>query len=150
MRNKISKGLYKKVLENMPVFCVDVIIEDDKKVFLVRRKNEPCKNQWWVPGGRLYKNEKTQDAAIRKAREETGLDVEVIKQVGFYEPMFKEAQLGVKTGTHNPVVVYLLRTKFNQDIHLDEQSSDYRWIDRIETDMDDYMKTILKDSKVFD
>ena len=98
----------------------------------------------------MYKNEKTQDAAIRKAHEETGLDVEVVRQVGFYEVMMKEAQLGVKTGTHNPVVVYLLKPKPNQDICLDEQSSDYRWTDRIEIGMNDYMKTILKNSKVFD
>jgi colanic acid biosynthesis protein WcaH len=150
MQNKISKGLYKKFLKNMPIFCVDLIIDRDKKVLLVKRKDEPCKNQWWVPGGRVYKNEKTEDAAIRKARGETGLDVEIVKRVGFYEPMLKEAQFGIKTGTHNPVVVYHLKSKSDQEVYLDETSSGYRWIDRIETDMDDYMKTILKDSKVFD
>jgi len=149
MQNLIPIELYEKIMENMPVFCVDIIISQDKKVLLVKRENEPCKDQWWVPGGRLYKNEKTCDAAIRKAKEETNLDVEIIKQVGFYELMLKEAIPKVKTGTHNPVIVYLLKTKSSQEIHLDEQSSNYKWINKIEPDMHDYLKKILKDSGVF-
>lgn len=150
MKNKIPEELYKKILENMPVFCVDVIIVKDKKVLLVKRRDEPCKGQWWVPGGRVYKNEKTEDAAIRKAKEETGLDVEIVRRVGFYEIMIKEAAFGVRTGTHNPVVVYLLKPKSNQEIHVDETSSNYKWIDHIEEDLHDYLKKILKDSGVFD
>ncbi len=69
MNAKIPEEEYKKILENMPICCVNLVIAHNNKVLLIRRKNEPEKNKWWIPGGRIYKNEKLKDAAIRKAKE---------------------------------------------------------------------------------
>jgi 8-oxo-dGTP diphosphatase len=67
-----------------PALTVDTIIIDDGKVVLIKRLNEPYKDHWAIPGGFVEYGEKVEDAAIREAKEETGLDIELIKLVGVY------------------------------------------------------------------
>lgn len=60
-----------------------------KECLLVERATEPVKGVWWLPGGRLFKGETFFDGAIRKAKEETGLDnVKPIQVLGFYNTFF--------------------------------------------------------------
>lgn len=61
-----------------PTPTVDVIIELDGRpgtVVLIERNNEP--RGWALPGGFVDRGEWVIDAAVREAKEETGLDVEV-------------------------------------------------------------------------
>lgn len=56
----------------------------------------------------------------------------------------------LKTGTNAIAVNYLVTLLEEQEIKIDNTSLNYRWIDKIEEDLDPYIKTILKDSGVFD
>lgn len=67
-----------------PALTVDTIIIDDNKIVLVKRLNNPYKNHWALPGGFVEYGEKVESAAIREAKEETGLDIELDKLVGVY------------------------------------------------------------------
>jgi|Deesub1362A_J573_1020465.scaffolds.fasta_scaffold00350_11 8-oxo-dGTP diphosphatase len=67
-----------------PALTVDIIIERDDKVLLIKRKNSPFKGQWAIPGGFVECGETTEEAAIREAKEETGLDVKVESLLGVY------------------------------------------------------------------
>lgn len=69
----IGQELYNKILENVPIACVDIAIIVDGSVLLVKRKDAPAKGEWWVPGGRILKGETMKDAAKRKAQEEVGI-----------------------------------------------------------------------------
>jgi 8-oxo-dGTP diphosphatase len=60
-----------------PLVGVGVVIVSDGAILLVQRGREPGKGLWAVPGGKVRRGEKMRDAALREAREETGLDVEV-------------------------------------------------------------------------
>ena len=60
-----------------PVPTVDVILERDGKVVLIRRKNPPP--GWALPGGFVDRGETLAAAARREAKEETGLDVELLE-----------------------------------------------------------------------
>ncbi|MCX8202595.1 MAG: NUDIX hydrolase [Candidatus Micrarchaeota archaeon] len=64
--------------------AVDVVIIDGEKVVLVKRKTEPFKGKWVLPGGFVEINEDINQAAIREAKEETGMDVELVGIVGVY------------------------------------------------------------------
>ncbi|MBN1546758.1 MAG: NUDIX hydrolase [Syntrophaceae bacterium] len=66
-----------------PFPTVDIIIEvEDKGVVLIKRKNEPV--GWAIPGGFVDYGESLEAAAVREAREETGLQVELIRQMHTY------------------------------------------------------------------
>ena len=144
MPGLIPTELYRQILENMPISCVDIVIFHKGKVLLVYRKEEPAKGKWWVPGGRIHKNEKLNDAVTRKVKEETNLDVIIEKQIGGYEYMSDKGIYDLKTGTHAVTVNYLVTPLEGQEIKVDETSSDYRWIDKIEESLDPYIKKILK------
>lgn len=69
-----------------PVPTVDIIIEIDDKltrgIVLIKRKNPP--HGWAIPGGFVDYGESLEDAAVREAKEETSLDVELIRQFHTY------------------------------------------------------------------
>ena len=96
---QVPEKLYEQILENMPVFCVDMILFHKKKVLLVKRREEPEKGSWWLVGGRVYKNESVTDAVKRYVLKEIGLNVRIIKKVCFYEYRSKESKIkNSKTG----------------------------------------------------
>ena len=65
-----------------PFPTVDIIIEIGGGIILIRRKNPPY--GWALPGGFVDYGESLESAAIREAREETSLDVELLSQLGAY------------------------------------------------------------------
>ncbi|MBG0775572.1 MAG: NUDIX hydrolase [Desulfovibrionaceae bacterium] len=75
-----------------PVPTVDVVIYDASRgVVLVRRRNEP--HGWALPGGFVDYGETLERAAVREAREETGLDVELVALLGVYSDPARDARL---------------------------------------------------------
>jgi ADP-ribose pyrophosphatase YjhB (NUDIX family) len=54
-----------------------VLLERDKKFLLIQESKEECRNTWFLPGGRVAPDESIIQAAVREAKEETGLDVEL-------------------------------------------------------------------------
>jgi len=65
-----------------PVPTVDIIIEIDEKIVLIRRKNPPY--GWALPGGFVDCGESYEQAAVREALEETGVMVENLRQFHTY------------------------------------------------------------------
>lgn len=69
--------------ENCAFITVDAIIELNKdEIVIVRRGNPPF--GWALPGGFIDYGETLEQAVIREAKEETGLDIKDIKQLGTY------------------------------------------------------------------
>lgn len=67
-----------------PIPTVDIIIEKDDKVVLIRRKREPFKGKLAIPGGFVNEGELIEDRAIIEAKEETSLDVKLKEILGVY------------------------------------------------------------------
>lgn len=57
---------------------------NDLKVLLIERGIEPYKGCWAFPGGFLNMDETAEQGALRELKEETGLDVSSIKQIGAF------------------------------------------------------------------
>jgi 8-oxo-dGTP diphosphatase len=75
-----------------PAITVDIIItrlyRNQKQILLIRRKNEPFRNKWALPGGFINMDERLKDAALRELSEETGLTVKQLEQFYvFDEPL---------------------------------------------------------------
>src|SRR3989344_6711533 len=71
--------------EKYPKLAVDVLIADEKKgILLIKRKTEPFKGKYVLPGGMVEYGETVEKAATREAKEETGLDVELEGILGVY------------------------------------------------------------------
>jgi len=65
-----------------PLLTVDAIIEIDGGIILIKRKNPPP--GWAIPGGFVDYGESLEDAACREAKEETSLDIKLIRQFHTY------------------------------------------------------------------
>ncbi|MFV2082523.1 MAG: NUDIX domain-containing protein, partial [bacterium] len=66
-----------------PFPTVDIVIEvDDAGIVLIKRKNPP--HGWAIPGGFVDYGESVEEAAVREAKEETALDVELVRLLGVY------------------------------------------------------------------
>jgi len=64
---------------SQPVVGVGVVIVDCGRLVLVRRGAEPALGKWSFPGGAVELGEAVRDAAVREAKEECGLDVELVE-----------------------------------------------------------------------
>lgn len=73
-----------------PFLTVDVIIEHEGGIVLIKRKNEPL--GWALPGGFVDYGERIEEAAVREAREETGLHVELLRQFHTYSDPARDSR----------------------------------------------------------
>lgn len=142
--------LHRAAVRNFPICCVDVVVHHRGRALLIRRKEEPAGGLWWLPGGRLFKNERLDAAARRKAREETGLDVDVVRRIGTYETWFPTGPAPRLTdGYHNISTAFLVRLRGEALVRPDPTASAFRWIERVEPGLDPYVRRVLQDARVF-
>lgn len=89
-----------------PKLMVDVVLPSEEgRILLIRRASDPYEGQWALPGGFVEVGETTEDAAVREAKEETGLDVEIVKLVGVYSEPDRDPR------GHNVSCAYLARAE---------------------------------------
>lgn len=123
---------YKKIVELMPIMVIDYLIyENDKSnnILLVKRNNEPLKDQWWVPGGRIFKNESVNKSSKRILRKETGIiksDLKYLNFIGYYEAQYPKSEWDTDTHTISLIFEGTLKSELTP-IVLDNQSSKYKF-----------------------
>jgi 8-oxo-dGTP diphosphatase len=113
-----------------PVPAVDFLIskDDNSKILLVRRKNDPFKGMLSIPGGFINEGETAEDAMIREAKEETSLVVEPIAILGVYSDPQRDPRM------HTISVTFITRiVQGNEDARDDAAS--LQWIN-IEDELD--------------
>lgn len=84
-----------------PAVTADCVVfakcADGVKLLLIERKHDPCKGCWAFPGGFMNIDETADDAARRELREETGLQVDDIYQVGAFSAVDRDPRERVIT-----------------------------------------------------
>lgn len=102
----IPEYTLRKIQQSVPVLCVDVLLKCRGKYILIKRKENPLKGVYWVIGGRVWKNETTEEAAIRKIKEETNLTPSSLKMVGIYDDQYEEgSSLGKFDSPYHTVAI---------------------------------------------
>jgi 8-oxo-dGTP diphosphatase len=97
---------------------INGIDENNKNEFvLIKRKNEPFKNHWAIPGGFVDYGETIENAAIREAKEEVGIDVKLKKLLGAYSEPKRDPR------GHTITMVYLAIGNF-KEIKPDSDATD--------------------------
>jgi len=65
------------------IACVGAVVFDARaRLLVIRRGQAPAIGQWTLPGGRVESGETAEQAIVREVREETGLQVRVVREVG--------------------------------------------------------------------
>lgn len=72
-------------MKNLPRVGSALVVSDGDRILLGRRKKEPNRGKWVLPGGKVEPFEPLREAAKREIEEETGLLVEVGAQIGVEE-----------------------------------------------------------------
>jgi colanic acid biosynthesis protein WcaH len=128
----LPDSTFREVVKNTPLVAIDLVITDPSEAILMGwRENEPAKGTWFVPGGRIRKDEKIADAFDRIIRTETGLVRSLAESRfgGVYEHLYSTncfADAGF--GTHYCVLAYLIRLSERPHIMIDSQHSKVEWL----------------------
>jgi 8-oxo-dGTP diphosphatase len=67
-----------------PLLAVDAVIFLRRGIVLIRRDNPPYQGSYALPGGFVEVGESTEAAVCREAKEETGLEIDLVGLVGVY------------------------------------------------------------------
>ena len=130
----LSKETFISIVRNTPLVSIDLIISrDDDSILLGHRLNEPARGFWFVPGGRIYKDETLADAFSRISHDELGLELSLndAKLKGGYEHFYTEnfAQ-EPEISTHYVVLAYQVKLHDKLTRLPDRQHDDYQWFTR--------------------
>jgi ADP-ribose pyrophosphatase YjhB (NUDIX family) len=102
--------------------------------------NEPAKDTWFVPGGRVNFGETLEQAVTGKLQEETGLTPTKIEKKGAMTHLFPKA--------HNITIFFRVEVK-NNTVKLNHEHRSKRWITKITEDVHPYVKQMIEEAKIF-
>lgn len=125
----ISDKNFKVVLNSTPLVSIDLLVEDAQGRFLLGyRKNRPAQHYWFVPGGRIQKNESLASAFKRLTKQELGTEfsIEQATLLGPFDHFYDDCVFGSDISTHYVAIAYRLKAT-NISALPDQQHSDYRW-----------------------
>ena len=97
-----------------------VIVVHDGKILLGLRNKKNANNLWVLPGGGVEWGEKISDAAIREIKEETNLDIELEKFIGF------EEIINIP-GDYHTIVFFHTARPLHTDIKVSDDISDAKF-----------------------
>jgi 8-oxo-dGTP diphosphatase len=119
----------KREFPELPLVGVGAIIIEGKRVLLVKRAHPPLEAQWSIPGGVLEVGELVREAAIREAREETGLIVEAGELLGVYDRILRNQEQRVQ---YHYVLIDFLCRPVGGELSAGSDAELVRWVTREE------------------
>jgi colanic acid biosynthesis protein WcaH len=123
---------FAQVVRLTPLVSIDLVLRDPEgKVLVGLRTHEPAKGVWFVPGGRIEKDERLADAFARILLVETGLALPMAQSrlLGVYEHFYETNRFeAAGYGTHYVVIGRELQLDHRPAIRTDDQHSEIRWM----------------------
>jgi len=108
-----------------PMVGVGILIRKGEEYLLIKRASEPDKGFWSVPGGMVEIGENVRDAAIREAEEETGLEVEILEDLGAVDKIVRDEAGKVK---YHFVIIDYIAEPVAGEMHHHDDALDAVWV----------------------
>jgi len=102
----------KRLYPDQPVVGVGAVVLSEGKILLEKRKNEPGKGKWSIPGGVVDLGESPEQAVIREVKEETCLEVEAPRLIDVVSDVSLDENGKVKY--HFVIIDYLVNVKCSE------------------------------------
>ena len=118
-----------RVFPETPLVGIGAIISENARVVLVKRAHPPLQAEWSIPGGVLEVGELVREAAIREAREETGLTVEPGELLGVYDRILRNPEQRVQ---YHYVLIDFLCRRVAGSLAAASDAAEVRWFSREE------------------
>lgn len=140
---------FKSVIQHTPLISIDLIVRNEQgEVLLGKRVNAPANGYWFVPGGRVRKNETLDEAFIRLVREELGIESGVTRSdakfLGVFEHFYDDCMFGNDVSTHYVVLGYEIFFNNVGMLGRMDQHSMYKWIIESLVKLDDSVNIFTK------
>ena len=127
----LPPDIFGTVVRHTPLVSIDLLVRDaDHRLLVGRRRNRPAMGTWFVPGGRINKDERLSDAFSRITQSELGsvFSFPQAKFIGVFEHFYPDNALGEpEFGTHYVVLGYQLQVRTVLVLPPDQHAA-YRWL----------------------
>lgn len=131
----LDNDTFRTVVASTPLVSIDLIVKNaEGEVLLGKRNNRPAQSMWFVPGGRILKNERISTAFKRLAKNELNADADIseAEYLGLYDHLYSDSIWGDGVTTHYVVNAFEMQRVFDGSTLPADQHNEYAWFD-IET-----------------
>ena len=131
---KFSEKDFLNIIDKAPLVSIDLVIENPEgKILLGRRNNKPAQGYWFVPGGRIRKNETLAQAMTRISKTELGFEINLheARLIGAYDHIYDDNFANAQDiNTHYVALGHHYKLKDHDHIQIDEQHDEVNWFDK--------------------
>jgi mutator protein MutT len=131
--------LVRRLYPNQPIVGVGAVVICDGKILLEKRKGEPGRGKWSVPGGLVELGESVECAVVREVKEETGLEVESPELIDVIDNIVRDDNGKIKY--HFIILDYFVKLK-GGELNAADDAEELRWVPLAEAKNYDITKTL--------
>ena len=139
----LDSNAFQIIVDKTPLISIDLIVRNSAgKILLGQRLNRPAEGFWFVPGGRILKDESRADAFKRLTKEELGqaFSINQAELLGPFDHFYSDNVFGYEFSTHYVAIAYVLTLDTDlEELPLDVQHGSYKWFE---------IDSLLNDEKV--
>ncbi|MGO4891645.1 GDP-mannose mannosyl hydrolase [Flavobacterium sp. W21_SRS_FM6] len=129
----LSEELFKTVVASTPLISIDLLVRDTQaNILLGRRANRPARDFWFVPGGRVLKDETIEQAFTRLLKAELGMDKTSGCFKGIYQHFYEDNFFEENFTTHYIVMAFEVIFTADMSVLPLDQHRDYHWFSETE------------------
>jgi colanic acid biosynthesis protein WcaH len=125
----VTNEQFLHIVDATPLVSIDLVIRNERgEVLLGWRVNRPAQNSWFVPGGRIRKNERVKEALHRISQRELGVTIAEAKLLGVFDHIYEDNFLGApKVNTHYVVLGFSAELASQTAFTADDQHGELKW-----------------------
>lgn len=140
---------FKSVIQHTPLISIDLIVRNEQgEVLLGKRINAPAKGYWFVPGGRVRKNETLDDTFVRLVKEELAIESGITradaKFLGVFEHFYDDCVFKDDISTHYVVLGYECIINLDCEILIKDQNLEFKYFNVTELQLEENVHALTK------